>query len=165
MRADPALGNDHRLRTQAARTSCVATWQAPYREPSSGTSTATRPASRAEAPGHARLERLVEGKLYCDHIFHPAAVAMLGWELMTRFPLVLCGPTAEILEERHYRVLHANEDPRAAELLECAYRELLTRANSLDNDDLRRVYLEDVPAHREIADLWNKAADSSLQRT
>ena len=35
-----------------------------------------------------RLEDHMEGKLYRDHIFHPAAVAMLGRELLQHFPLL-----------------------------------------------------------------------------
>ena len=31
---------------------------------------------------HCRMEDYIEGKLYRDHIFHPAAVAMLGWQLL-----------------------------------------------------------------------------------
>jgi hypothetical protein len=40
----------------------------------------------AEWLSHSRLENVVEGKLYRDHIFHPAAVAMLGRELLKRMP-------------------------------------------------------------------------------
>ena len=53
----------------------------------------------AEWQAHARLERLVQGKLYRDHIFHPAAVAMLGWELLQRFPVLYRG-AATTLEQR-----------------------------------------------------------------
>lgn len=34
---------------------------------------------------HSRLEDHIKGKLYRDHIIHPAAAAMLGWEILARF--------------------------------------------------------------------------------
>ena len=33
---------------------------------------------------HLRLDDHISGKLYRDHIFHPAAVAMLGWEVLEK---------------------------------------------------------------------------------
>ncbi len=40
----------------------------------------------AEWLAHSRLEDHIEQKLYRDHIFHPAAVAMLGWKLLEAYP-------------------------------------------------------------------------------
>jgi tetratricopeptide (TPR) repeat protein len=49
-----------------------------------------------------------------------------------------------------YRVLQANGDGRAGEILDAAYHLLQERAARIDDPDLRRSYLENVPAHREI---------------
>jgi len=49
-----------------------------------------------------------------------------------------------------YRVLRANGDPRADAILEQAYRMLEQRAAQIDDEVLRRSYLENVPAHREL---------------
>jgi predicted ATPase/DNA-binding SARP family transcriptional activator/class 3 adenylate cyclase len=50
-----------------------------------------------------------------------------------------------------YRVLLANRDPRAGEILHAAYHLLQERAAKIDDENLRRSYLENVAAHREIA--------------
>ena len=57
-----------------------------------------------------------------------------------------------------YRVLRANEDPRARDLLDNAYRLLQERANKIDDEELRRSFLESVPAHREIVKAWEEAS-------
>ncbi|MFN2155699.1 MAG: hypothetical protein ACK2UX_10725, partial [Anaerolineae bacterium] len=57
-----------------------------------------------------------------------------------------------------YRVLLANRDPRVSEILNAAYRLIQERAATIEDQDLRRSYLENVPAHREIAALWKKAS-------
>jgi Tfp pilus assembly protein PilF len=49
-----------------------------------------------------------------------------------------------------YRVLHANDDARAVQVLSTAYEMLQTRANKIDDDVLRRSFLENVSVHREI---------------
>ena len=54
-----------------------------------------------------------------------------------------------------YRVLSANEDPRADGMLQFAHAQLLTLAAQFD-EDARRSFLENVPAHREIASEWAK---------
>jgi tetratricopeptide (TPR) repeat protein len=51
-----------------------------------------------------------------------------------------------------YRVLHANRDPRAQEILTTAHRLLQERAAKIGDDDLRRSFLENVTAHREIVE-------------
>jgi tetratricopeptide (TPR) repeat protein len=48
------------------------------------------------------------------------------------------------------RVLLANGDPRAGEVLEGGYRLIQERAATIEDEDLRRSYLENVPAHRAI---------------
>jgi predicted ATPase/DNA-binding CsgD family transcriptional regulator/Tfp pilus assembly protein PilF len=49
-----------------------------------------------------------------------------------------------------YRVLQANRDSRATVLLRQAHERLQFLASSIDDDDLRRSFLENVPAHRGI---------------
>ena len=49
-----------------------------------------------------------------------------------------------------YRVLAANRDPRAKELLRFAYGLLQKRAAKIGDEAQRRLYLEDVPAHRAL---------------
>jgi len=49
-----------------------------------------------------------------------------------------------------YRVLRASEDPRADEVLEQAYGMLQERAAQIEDEALRRSYLEDVAVNREI---------------
>jgi len=49
-----------------------------------------------------------------------------------------------------YRVLEANHDPRAAPLLRTARQRLEEYAARISDDALRRSFLENVPAHREL---------------
>ena len=49
-----------------------------------------------------------------------------------------------------YRVLRANQDPRAQAVLNTAHRLLQERAAKIEDKELRRSFLENVPAHREI---------------
>jgi hypothetical protein len=53
-------------------------------------------------------------------------------------------------------VLRAVDDPRAEEVREAAYRLLQERAATIEDEGLRRSYLENVPYHREIVTLWEK---------
>jgi hypothetical protein len=55
-----------------------------------------------------------------------------------------------------YCVLRANGDPRAEETLAAAYCLLQERAANIDDEGLRRSYLENVAAHREIVAAWNE---------
>jgi adenylate cyclase len=55
-----------------------------------------------------------------------------------------------------YRVLTANHDPRAADLLKTAHCLLQERAARIVDEELRRSYLENVPAHREIVQEFAK---------
>jgi adenylate cyclase len=52
------------------------------------------------------------------------------------------------------QVLQANQDRRARDILQAAYTMLQERAARIDDEALRRSYLENVPANREIAHLW-----------
>jgi tetratricopeptide (TPR) repeat protein len=49
-----------------------------------------------------------------------------------------------------YRVLHANQDPRAQEILNTAHGLLQEQAVRISDEELRRSFLENVAAHREI---------------
>jgi hypothetical protein len=49
-----------------------------------------------------------------------------------------------------YRVLRANQDPRARDILNTAHSLLQERAANISDEKLWRSYLENVAAHREI---------------
>jgi DNA-binding SARP family transcriptional activator/predicted ATPase len=53
-----------------------------------------------------------------------------------------------------YQVLCVNGDPRAEEILDAAYHLLQERAARIDLEKLRRSFLENVAAHREIVTSW-----------
>jgi hypothetical protein len=57
-----------------------------------------------------------------------------------------------------YRVLSAGGDPRAREIPDAAYHLLQERASTIKDGGLRRSYLENVPAHREIVSLWEETS-------
>jgi hypothetical protein len=61
-----------------------------------------------------------------------------------------------------YRVLLASGDPRASEILEKAHNLLQERAALIDDEDLRRSYLENVAEHREIVAAWQRKETSHL---
>jgi tetratricopeptide (TPR) repeat protein len=53
-----------------------------------------------------------------------------------------------------YRVLHAGHDARAAEVLSTVYNQLQATAAKIEDEAMRRSYLENVPAHQEIVSEW-----------
>jgi tetratricopeptide (TPR) repeat protein len=53
-----------------------------------------------------------------------------------------------------YQVLRAHDDPRAEEILDAGYQLLQERAETIDDEALRRSYLENVPYHRQIVEAW-----------
>ena len=55
-----------------------------------------------------------------------------------------------------YRVLKAGRDPRAQEVLGTAYRQLQERAAKITDEAIRRSFLENVAAHREIVWEWTE---------
>jgi tetratricopeptide (TPR) repeat protein len=63
-----------------------------------------------------------------------------------------------------YRVLRANEDPRAGEVLRTAHRLLQEWAAKIDDEKWRRSFLENVPAHREIVEEWERLASEGHDR-
>ncbi|HUT17943.1 MAG TPA: tetratricopeptide repeat protein, partial [Anaerolineae bacterium] len=57
-----------------------------------------------------------------------------------------------------YRVLQANGDPRGGEILDAAYHLLQKRAATIEDEDLRRSYVENVAVHREIVATWKETS-------
>jgi predicted ATPase/class 3 adenylate cyclase len=57
-----------------------------------------------------------------------------------------------------YRVLQDGGDPRAGEILDAAYHLLQERAATIEEEELRRSYLENVAAHREIVAAWKETS-------
>ena len=53
-----------------------------------------------------------------------------------------------------YRVLKANQDSRAQEILTTAYNLLQEHAGNTTDEEMRRSFLENVPAHRELVREW-----------
>jgi tetratricopeptide (TPR) repeat protein len=56
-----------------------------------------------------------------------------------------------------YRVLAADQDPRAADMLSCAHAELQGLAAAVADPQARRALLQDVPHHRQIMQAWERA--------
>jgi len=57
-----------------------------------------------------------------------------------------------------YQVLLANHESRAEELLESAYIQLKEQAGKITDQVLQQSFLENVPWHREIVQLWETRA-------
>jgi predicted ATPase len=57
-----------------------------------------------------------------------------------------------------YQVLSATGDPRSLEVLETAYQVLQQHAALIDEPDLRRAYLENIPEHRALVEEHGKLA-------
>jgi len=53
-------------------------------------------------------------------------------------------------------VLHAAGDARARGVLEKAYRAIQDAADSIEDEALRHSFLENVPVHREIVEIWER---------
>jgi adenylate cyclase len=53
-----------------------------------------------------------------------------------------------------YRVLKANQHPRAQEILTTAYNLLQEQAGNTTDEKMRRSFLENVPAHQELVREW-----------
>ncbi len=49
-----------------------------------------------------------------------------------------------------YRVLRADDDPRAAEILDAGYALLMKQAATISAAETRRQFLQDIPWHREL---------------
>lgn len=62
-----------------------------------------------------------------------------------------------------YRVLHANQDGRAAGILRTIYHQIQASASRIADERLRHSFWENVPAHREILREW-QALSSALDR-
>ncbi len=59
-----------------------------------------------------------------------------------------------------YRVLHANEDGRAAQVLTTIYDQVQASAARIGDEEMQRSFLEKVPAHRKIVAAWRSLQDS-----
>ena len=55
-----------------------------------------------------------------------------------------------------YQVLRSAEDARAAPILEAAYKHLQDKAAAISDEDLRTSFLEQIPEHRTITQLYLK---------
>lgn len=55
-----------------------------------------------------------------------------------------------------YRVFKANRDSRAVDTLRMAYQILTTRAERIEDEEIRKSYLENIPWNREIIRLWRE---------
>ncbi len=53
-----------------------------------------------------------------------------------------------------YRVLNANQHPRAKEILETAYQRLQARAAKISHPELRHSFLHEVPFHAQLVQAW-----------
>lgn len=53
-----------------------------------------------------------------------------------------------------YHVLRANQDPRVRDVLQSAYQLLQEQAARIEDEDLRRSFLEEIHVHRQIAQDW-----------
>jgi tetratricopeptide (TPR) repeat protein len=53
-----------------------------------------------------------------------------------------------------YQTLNQAHDPRAANILEAAYTMLQARAAKIPDEAARRMFFENVPAHRDVRSLW-----------
>jgi predicted ATPase len=53
-----------------------------------------------------------------------------------------------------YHCLHALQDPHAPQILARAYHSLQAQARIIEDESLRRSFLENIPAHRDIVNLW-----------
>ncbi len=53
-----------------------------------------------------------------------------------------------------YRVPAAAKDPRATEVLAAGHRLLMDRAALIDDEAIRRTFIENVAVNRELHDLW-----------
>jgi tetratricopeptide (TPR) repeat protein len=91
-------------------------------------------AAVALAEGNLGQAQGYTAKLLTDLEEYPWPIVFLGFR-----PHLVC-----------YRVLRASEDPRADEVLEQAYGMLQKRAAQIEEEALRRSYLENVAVNREI---------------
>ena len=55
-----------------------------------------------------------------------------------------------------YHILQASQDSRAGEILRTTHRLLQTYASKIDDEKMRRSFLENVVAHREIISAYNQ---------
>ncbi len=61
-----------------------------------------------------------------------------------------------------YRVLCAGQDPRAQDILTAGYNILQEQAAKIGDERLRRSFLENVAAHRELVAAWTNAESQGM---
>lgn len=61
-----------------------------------------------------------------------------------------------------YRILEAVQDPRAWDILSQAHTLLQARATRISDEKMRRSFLEDVAAHRELSQAFKRGAQAAL---
>ena len=71
-------------------------------------------------------------------------------------------PTDLIVFLRCYNVFKANNDDRARELLEIARSKILKMAETIEDDDLKQMFLNNEYAHREILKEYDRVAAVNL---
>lgn len=60
-----------------------------------------------------------------------------------------------------YQVLKANDDPRAGDVLRQGHEYLMGVREQFEDDDQRRMYIENIPAHRELLSIWRSTQAES----
>jgi tetratricopeptide (TPR) repeat protein len=60
-----------------------------------------------------------------------------------------------------YRVFQAHHDPRAQNVLHAAYNLLQTNATKIEDEDMRRSFLENVSTHHELIETWKSTSNVS----
>jgi len=63
-----------------------------------------------------------------------------------------------------YQVLKDNHDPRAAEVLAAAYRQLQARVALINDEHLRHSFLANIAAHHEIVREWHRMRQPEFSR-
>ena len=59
----------------------------------------------------------------------------------------------------YWQVLQTKQDPRARQVLSQAHSLLQARAARISDPDLRRTFLENIAAHRQIVQAWQGSAE------
>jgi hypothetical protein len=75
---------------------------------------------------------------------------------------LLGGPNEPQVYLTCWQVLHAFGDPRAASVLKKAYCAIQDMVSNIQDEDLRRSYLENLPARRKIIEAWEQLQSTAL---
>jgi predicted ATPase/DNA-binding SARP family transcriptional activator len=118
--------------------------------------------SQQSQPGVAMESRAGLAQLYLAQDDLPAAQAQV--ESILAFLErggKLDSYTAMMVYLACYRSLQALQDPRAPQILATAYHLLQEQAGAIEDEVLRRLFLENIPAHRDILALASKTGSIS----